>query len=282
MRATPNRYYLLNYVFVSCVIILALNDHYLKFAFSNWFTGKLSDVAGIIILPLLLAFLFPQLNRVSIVLAAVLFIFWKSPVSEPLIDLYNEYTLIQLSRVVDYSDLLVLVFLTIPYFIMGKMEALEFLKIKKVNPNLVLIPTLLAMMATSPPPSYQYTRTEGNLRCYQCNFNVKYNQDEIVEKLGKLDIKFDSIVPIDEHMLERFPNLKNQNVHFYRINNLIIDKDTLHNLDFTMLTFKKGKTKIYFNGMQVSDDISNYKLEKKLAAYYAEILFRELKNKLKQ
>jgi len=281
MKATRNKYYLLNYVFVSCVIILALNDHYLKFTFSNWFTGKLSDVTGIIILPLLLAFLFPRLKRMSIVVSAALFIFWKSPVSDPLIGLYNQYALIQSSRVVDYSDLLVLVFLPIPYFIIGKPETFEFLKIKRVNPILVLIPTLLVIMATSPSPKYYFTRTEGNLKCFNCNFNVKYNQDEIVEKLRKLDIILDSMAPVDDDVLERFPHLKEQNIHFYRINKLVIDKDTLRNLDFTMLTNKRGKTKVYFNGMQVADDISTDKLYKDLRKHYKKIVFRELKNKLK-
>ena len=101
-------------------------------------------------------------------------------------------------------------------------------------------------------------------------------------KLRKLYIIFDSIAPIDSFALERVPSLKNENAHVYKLTQLIIDKDTLRNLDFTMRTIKNGKTRIYFNGMQVSDDISTLKLEIKLRKYYKNILFKELKNKLKE
>ena len=99
-----------------------------------------------------------------------------------------------------------------------------------------------------------------------------------MEKLRKLEIAFDSIAPIDTFALKRVPKLKNENAHVYKLNQLIIDKDTLRNLDFTMRTIQNGKTKIYFNGMQVSDDISTLKLEIKLRNYYKKILFQELKN----
>jgi hypothetical protein len=137
-------------------------------------------------------------------------------------------------------------------------------------------------MATSPPPSHYYTRTEGNLVCYRCNMTVNYNQDEIVWRLKEVNIVFDRITSIDSVVLERVPSLKKENVHVYRLNQLVIDKDTLRNLDFTMRTIKDGKTKIYFNGMQVSDDISTMKLEIKLRNYYKKLLFKELKNMLRR
>jgi hypothetical protein len=135
-------------------------------------------------------------------------------------------------------------------------------------------------VATSPPPSHYYTRTEGNLACYKCNITVHYNQEEIVEKLRRLDIVFDSIAPIDSFALKEVPKLKNENAHVYRLNQLVIDKDTLKNLDFTMRTIKNGKTRIYFNGMRVSEDISTLKLEIKLRNYYKKVLFKKLKNML--
>ena len=115
----------------------------------------------------------------------------------------------------------------------------------------------------------------------QMHITVNYNQDEIVEKLKKVAIVFDSIAPIDSIALQRVPSLKEENVHVYRINQLVIDKDTLRNLDFTMRTIKKRTTKIYFNGMQVSDNIPTKKLEIKLRNYYKKLLFKELKKMLR-
>lgn len=282
MKTTRNKYYLLNFVFLVCLLTLFLNDHYLKYELSNWLTGKLSDIVGIIILPLLIAFIFPNLKQHSAWISALLFAFWKSPFSQDLIEFYNQYSFIQTSRVVDFTDLYVLLLLPIPHFIIKRIDGLDFIKINKVNPLLILLPTILTLMATSPPPSHYYTRTEGNLACYKCNITINYNQDEIVKKLGKLNIVFDSIAPIDTIALRRVPSLKNENAHVYRLNRLIIDKDTLRNLDFTMRTIKNGKTKIYFNGMQVPNDISTLKLEIKLRKYYKSILFKELKNMLKE
>ena len=282
MMTQRNKYYLLNFVFLFCLLTLLLNDHYLKYEFSSWATGKLSDFVGIIIFPLLLAFVFPKLKQQATLISAILFAFWKSPFSQDLIDLYNRFSFIQTSRIIDFTDLYVLILLPFSHFIIKRIDTLDFLKINKVNPLLILFPTVLALMATAPPPNFYYTRTEGNLACYTCNITVSYNQNEIVEKLKDLDIVFDSIAPIDSSALLRVPKLKKENVHVYRLNQLIIDKDTLRNLDFTMRTIKEGKTKIYFNGMQVSDDISTLKLEIKLRKYYKRILFKELKDMLKK
>jgi hypothetical protein len=282
METNRNRYYLLNIVFLISLVTLLLNDHYLKYAFSNWLTGKLSDVVGIIILPLLLAFIFPKLKKHSVWMSALLFAFWKSPFSQSLIDLYNQIAFIQTSRIVDFTDLFVLLLLPVPYFIIYRIDQLKFLKIHKVNILFILLLTVATLMATSPPPSHYYTRTEGNLACYRCNMTVNYNQDEIVWRLKEVNIVFDRITSIDSVVLERVPSLKKENVHVYRLNQLVIDKDTLRNLDFTMRTIKDGKTKIYFNGMQVSDDISTMKLEIKLRNYYKKLLFKELKNMLRR
>ena len=282
MKSTRNKYYLLNFVFLFCLLTLLFNDHYLKYEYSSWLTGKLSDMVGIILLPLLLAFIFPKLKQHSTWISAILFAFWKSSFSQPLIEFYNQIGFLQTSRVIDFTDLYVLALLPIPHIIIQKIDKLNFLKIHNVNLLFIFLPTIPALMATEPPPSFYYTRTAGNFACGNCNITVKYNQDEIVEKLRKVDIVFDSIAPIDSLALRRVPKLKNENVHVYRLNQLIIDKDTLRNLDFTMRTVKNEKTKIYFNGMQVSEDISTSKLYRQLRKYYKEILFKELKNVLEE
>jgi hypothetical protein len=282
MKAPRNKYYLLNFVFVLCVLILVLNDHYFKFSFASWLTGKLSDAAGIIILPLLLAFVFPRVKPYAIWLSALLFAFWKSAYSQGLIDLYNSFSFIQTSRVVDYTDLYVLFLLPIPHFIIKRIDDLDWMKMHRVNSLVVLLPTVFILMSTSPPRRFYYVISNGNLKCYNCKITVNYNQDEIIEKLRSEHIVFDSIAPIDTARFLRVPKLKNENAHVYRLNELIIDKDTMRKLDFTMRTIDNEKTKIYFTGMQVSDDISTWELEKKLRKYYEHILFKELKSRLKK
>jgi len=280
MTTSRNRHYLLNHVFLVSLFTLLVNDHYLKYAFSSWFTGKLSDIAGIIILPLLIAFIFPTLRRHATWISAALFVFWKLPLSQGLIDVYNQFSIVETSRVVDITDLYALLFLPIPYFLIERIDRMDFLKVDRVPVFLIFIPTIFALMATSPPPNFYYTRTKGNLACSGCNITVHYTQDQVIEKLKKADIVFDSIAPIDDYALQRVSSLKNENVHVYRLNRLIIDNDTLRNLDFTMRTIKDKKTLIYFNGMNVPKDISDYALYRKLRKYYRKILFKKLKNSL--
>ena len=280
MTTSRNRHYLLNHVFLVSLFTLLVNDHYFKYAFPSWFTGKLSDIAGIIILPLLIAFIFPKLQRQTAWISAALFIFWKLPLSQGLIDVYNQFSMVETSRVVDITDLYALLFLPIPYFLIERIDRMDFLKVDRMPVFLIFVPAIFALMATSPPPHFYYTRTKGNLACSGCNITVHYTQDQVIEKLKKADIVFDSIAPIDDYALQRVSSLKNENVHVYRLNRLIIDNDTLRNLDFTMRTIKDKKTLIYFNGMNVPKDISDYALYRKLRKYYRKILFKKLKNSL--
>jgi hypothetical protein len=54
-------------IFVAAVAVLLVNDHYLKLAHPSWLTGKLSDVAGLVFFPALLA----ALTRRSIVATTI-------------------------------------------------------------------------------------------------------------------------------------------------------------------------------------------------------------------
>jgi len=56
--STPRSAYLCNLAFIVGLGLLLLNDHVLKATYGNWFTGKLSDVAGLLIFPLFLQFVF--------------------------------------------------------------------------------------------------------------------------------------------------------------------------------------------------------------------------------
>ena len=272
-----NKYYLLNYVFIFCIIILFANDHYIKFNYPGWLSGKLSDAVGIIILPLTLAYIFPKLGKMAIIVSAVLFLFWKSEFSQALIDLYNQYSVVETSRIIDYSDLLVFVFLPVPYYIINNINQLNFIKVNQVNPLAILIPSFAVLIATSPPASYYYNRSDANLTCYNCTIKVNYTQAEIINKLKMQNILFDSVKPLEKSRLS-----KNQEVNFYKLNQLVIGRDTLKNLEFTMRTFKGGKTKIYFKGMHIADKVTDRKLEKALRAYYKKLLFDDIKNRMKK
>ena len=276
MNLQQHKYLIVNYIFVFCVITLFLNDHFLKREFSNWLTGKLSDVTGIIILPLILAYTFPKLKRQSIWISAVGFLFWKSGYSQGLINFYNQYAPIAITRVVDYSDMIVLAVLPLPYLIIEKAHQWNALRIKRLPAVIILVPTVLILMATSPPKRFYYTQSNGNLHCMKCSFTVEYSQTEILEKLSQHGIVFDSITPLSDRIKKRYPDLEKEDLRFYKLNQLVIDMDTLRNIDFSMLSQKNGNTKIYFNGMQVKENVSTTKLMIKARKHYKKIIFKEL------
>src|SRR5688572_9816134 len=93
--------------FVLSVMVLLLNDFWMKQAFPGALSGKLSDFAGIAIVTLLLLALNLRRSLVFIGIAAG-FAYWKSPLSQPLIDLVNIWLPWSIGRVVDYTDLLAL------------------------------------------------------------------------------------------------------------------------------------------------------------------------------
>ncbi|WP_367390060.1 hypothetical protein [Lewinella sp. LCG006] len=112
------KHFLLNTVFISGLILLLLNDHFLKAQFGNWFTGKLSDFAGLLIFPLFLRFVFPVSARQAIGITFLGFLFWKSPFVQPLLDAYNALGIWPVSRVVDYSDYLAFLMLPLSYYVL--------------------------------------------------------------------------------------------------------------------------------------------------------------------
>lgn len=112
------RHYLLNTVFIVGLVVLLLNDHYFKTQFNNWFTGKLSDFAGLLIFPLFLKFLFSVTSRKAIAITFLGFLFWKSPFVQPMLDAYNTLGIWPLNRVVDYSDYLAFLILPFSYYVL--------------------------------------------------------------------------------------------------------------------------------------------------------------------
>jgi hypothetical protein len=279
MKKTPrDKHYILNYVFLGCLILLLLNDHYFKYVYSNWFTGKLSDAVGIVLLPLFLVFLFPGLRRYSVALSGLLFVIWKSPYSQGMIDFYNAHSFVSTSRVVDVTDLYVLLLLPIPYYVIGQIDKLQILHIDRIHPIVVLLPTIATLLATSPPPAHYMTRSNGNLRCNKCTTTVRYDQDDIVAKLKRAGIAMKKVGPIEDG-----PSwLAAEQATAYRVDELIIEKDTLNMLDITMRTVKRGKTEIYFSGMQVADSIPDERLQAELRRYYKKLLFTAMKEALKK
>ncbi|MCB0711005.1 MAG: hypothetical protein KDD67_01605 [Ignavibacteriae bacterium] len=94
--------------FLLGLTLLILNDHLLKGVYGSWWTGKLSDVAGIFAFTLFSLTLFPRRPKLMGILVAVLFLLWKLPISDTFIESWNSIGLLRVGRVVDPTDLVAL------------------------------------------------------------------------------------------------------------------------------------------------------------------------------
>jgi hypothetical protein len=95
--------------FVLNVVILLLNDFWMKQVFPGILSGKLSDFAGIAIVTLLLLAFTRRRRYLVFAGIAAGFAYWKSPLSEPLIESTNSWLPWSIGRVIDYTDLLALI-----------------------------------------------------------------------------------------------------------------------------------------------------------------------------
>lgn len=146
--------------FCTALLLLLLNDFFFKAAYANGLTGKLSDFAGLFILPLFFTAFLPQLKKLIFLLSAAFFIYWKSVYSQPAIDLFNSLGLLNIGRVVDYTDLMALLILPVAWLLEERKANVYRLRIPLAAPLLL---SLFAFVATSIPftrrlsPGINYT-----------------------------------------------------------------------------------------------------------------------------
>ena len=145
--------------FVASLFLLLLNDWLLKRAAGNWFTGKLSDFAGLFAFALFWTALLPRRRLMVLATVAMAFVFWKSPLSAPALDAWNALAIWPLTRVVDYSDWLALTVL-LPAHVVARrhgatVEFRQRVAARRSGALLAGAVSVAAFAATSvPPPSY--------------------------------------------------------------------------------------------------------------------------------
>ncbi len=149
---------LITWPFMLSLAALLLNDLFLKAAYHNWITGKLSDFSGVFMVTMLLAALVPSHRRMIGLLIALIFAFWKSPLSDPIILFIQSQGAIHFGRVVDYSDLFAVI--TIPLAI-ALTESPRGAKtttptIRKALAMPIVVLALFAIMGTSVAPMKQH------------------------------------------------------------------------------------------------------------------------------
>lgn len=141
-----NKHIFNSYWFIIALVILLLNDFILKDLYGNWLTGKLSDFAGLFVFSLFFIAVFPKYRQVVLYTTGILFIFWKSPFSQPIINFWNSLSIFNIQRVADYTDLVALLMLPLAGLYSKTVPKVPALKFNPIWPMLV---ACFAFVATS-------------------------------------------------------------------------------------------------------------------------------------
>ena len=240
---------LTSFWFIIGLTILLLNDLVLKELFGNFLTGKLSDFAGLFIFPLFWNAILPKHKNKIFLLTGLLFIYWKSPLSQILIDNWNTLGLLSLKRTIDYTDLIALVILPIAYVLENKKESLKMIKISPIIPLTI---SAFAFMATSkggPQPEVDYFEY----------YHVHESNQTIIQRL-------------EDAGQGKCLESENKNLPPFKFCRLYIKNDSITFIDIDIYETKNGQTTIELNTINYDEDIFNQNDGKNLDSTKKELL----------
>ena len=178
------------------VVLLLVNDFYLKYEYHNYLTGKLSDFVGLFAFPYFVSLLFKSKVKTIYILTGILFIFWKSSSSQFTINFVNNIG-IGINRVVDYSDLIALLILPLSYRYRTKNTS-GIRKINLLPKEFIIGISSFAFIATTLPKE----RGEINLKStYETEFEMQ--KDSVLRKMFKYypsdnDPKYQAVIELPE------------------------------------------------------------------------------------
>jgi len=265
--------YVFNVFFLCGMILLVLNDQIFKWEFANALTGKLSDFAGVFVLPFFLSFFFPKHILRNVIAAGLLFTFWKLPVSETAIQMYNDFALIPITRVADLTDLWALLMLPLSHLCLQEIERFK-LKLR-LNPLVILIPSCLIFMATSWPKDFNYTRSTGNVKFVQ-SFEVNNTSEEILATMQRngLAVKRDDALISEVYNLSpsKIDRKFKEDFTYYIVDEMTIGDETVSKLQFAIRDAEEIGSIFYLNGITIQSGLSDEEARTKLQDYYRELL----------
>lgn len=169
------------FFFLLAVVILLVNDFFLKATFHNTFTGKLSDVAGLFAFPYFISLVFPKKVKLNYIASVLLFIIWKWEGIEPLLQWFQSIG-IGINRTVDYTDLYALAIVPLSYWYWFNPTKTIILLPKIAKPAILCICSF-AFIATSLPKQYGIVHQSSNLE-----IQISQAKDSLIAKMELKEI----------------------------------------------------------------------------------------------
>lgn len=177
-------YLLQSRLFLLGLGVLVVNDHYFKLAYPNWFTGKVSDFAGLFILPVFLSAVSGRSVALNCFLSALVFTVWKSPLVEPLITAGNAMGL-PFHRTIDFTDLIALVMLPLSYRYITTIPAIKPIS-KKLTINTLALISFIGLTSTSMAPDFGAEMKKS--------YRIKRTRPELLNEIEKLNCELEAEV----------------------------------------------------------------------------------------
>lgn len=173
--------------FLICLVSLIANDWWLKAAYPGGITGKLSDFAGIALVSLMAFSAIPQRKWLLCLLISVAFLWWKSPLSDSMIQLVNSLNILRIGRVIDYSDLSALLVLPACLYVSENQCRFRITSryFRKMLTAPVAVATLFAVMGTSTLPTHE----EFSVRPISSTLTV--SREKLVKVIADVAAKHD-------------------------------------------------------------------------------------------
>jgi len=269
---------ILNLYFVIGLTVLILNDFYLKFEYGNFVTGKLSDFAGLLILPMFIAAVIPNMKKTISIITGIGFIIWKLPLFTPAIDLINQLPFVTIHRIIDYSDYMALPILLLSHYLINYHEFRQIIKIEQVkrfSRFALLGISFFAFCATS----VVWRETPQGTIFIGKSYNIKLPKDSVIASIQNLGYNCD------------FYERDSSNYHsraYYQTDNIIRHfeysiEDTIANVKYELEEVNPNKTKLTIVNVTLSEkgNIQNWKTLKYLSKQYSSWLKENLIEKVK-
>lgn len=209
--------YLLNPFFIACLLVLMMNDFWWKETFHNWLTGKLSDLSGLAMVTMLVFALGGwKAKRPACLAVSILFIFWKSGWSQPLIDAWNAEGIMEIGRAVDYTDIPCLLVLLPVYYYEPRAVQGAYSITRRIAVACLAGISLFSIVATS-----KRKLAVGNNLYVNTRMKLNTTHGAFIDKLRKdhIEVEYDTGYMSLDSMFT------------YKVHNFILDSDTFLNLD---------------------------------------------------
>ncbi|MBX2924303.1 MAG: hypothetical protein KF746_19030 [Chitinophagaceae bacterium] len=267
---------IINPFFITGLALLILNDLYLKQQYGNFLTGKLSDFAGLLAFPMFIAAVFPRSKQWICLVTGAGFIFWKSPLSNPVIDAINLLPFVTIGRVIDYADYTALPVLWVSHHLIHRhliTKSCAAWVFPAMRAALLAI-SFVAFCATSmvrPAEMPQGTIYIGK------KYRIKMSMDAVIQSIKAWGYNCD-FYPADS-TANNNPSY-HRTMSYYQTDNVILQDqygslpDTILNIKYTLHEIKPNKTQIEIVNITLPKEgqIQNWRRLKTLSKYYRKMV----------